>query len=129
MRNSTWKRLKIKCRKESVFVERAFVIKSIWNALISRAAMHNPSLLRTSNGHERLNRTQPQKRFKRSRFFKFGPLPVSFFIFVFSWQFLMQLIVNNIADDWIRTVDLCYWKRSLYQLRHNNCPYSRFITL
>ena len=40
-------------------------------------------------------------------FFKIGPFPDSFFfIFVFSIQFLIQLTVNNIADDWIRTADL-----------------------
>ena len=29
------------------------------------------------------------------------------------WQF---------ADDWIRTNDLWFWKRPLYQLSHNHCP-------
>ena len=26
----------------------------------------------------------------------------------------------NLADDWIRTVDLCSWQLPLYQLRHNH---------
>ena len=56
-----------------------------------------------------------------------GPFPASFFfIFIFSMSFLMQLIVNNISDDWIRTTDLWCRKRPLYQLRHNHCPKSYF---
>ena len=30
----------------------------------------------------------------------------------------------NLANDWIRTVDLWYWKQPLYQLIHNHCPMS-----
>ena len=36
--------------------------------------------------------------------------------------------ISNIyiyADDWIRTVDLWIWKRLLYQLSHNLCPYNK----
>ena len=29
-------------------------------------------------------------------------------------------MVNKIADDWIRTADLWWRKRTLYQLRHNH---------
>ena len=61
------------------------------------------------------------------QFFLNGPFPASFFfIFIFSMSFLMQLIVNNISDDWIRTTDLWCRKRPLYQLRHNHCPKSYF---
>ena len=54
-----------------------------------------------------------------------GPFLASFsFIFVFS----IQLTVNKCSiykflhDDWIRTADLWYRKRPLYQLRHDHCP-------
>ena len=33
------------------------------------------------------------------------------------------------ADDWIRTTDLWYWKRPLYQLSHNHCPTFRFFNV
>ena len=52
-------------------------------------------------------------------FFKWAILGLFIFIFVFSIQFLIHWIVNNIANDWIRTADLWYWKRPLYQLCHN----------
>ena len=42
----------------------------------------------------------------------------------FQYSFLTKLIVNNIPDDWIRTAVFWYWKRPLYQLRHNHCPTS-----
>ena len=29
----------------------------------------------------------------------------------------------NLADDWIQTSDLWYWKRPVYQLSHNHCPF------
>ena len=44
--------------------------------------------------------------------------PAFFIYFVFSIQLVLQLIVNNITDDWIRTTDFWYRKRPLYQL-HN----------
>ena len=51
---------------------------------------------------------------------KIGPFPASFFfIFVFSIQLIVHI---NFADDWIRTADLWFWKRPLYQLRHNHFP-------
>ena len=37
-----------------------------------------------------------------------------------SFQFWLQLIVNNIADEWIQTAELRCRKRLLYQLWHNN---------
>ena len=56
-------------------------------------------------------------------FLKNGPFQASFFIiFVFSVQLKVNKCSINFADDWIWTVDLWYWKRSLYQLRHNHCP-------
>ena len=47
------------------------------------------------------------------------------FYFLFNFVFLIQQILNNIADDWIRTVDL--WRRNqpLYQLCHNQGPTHR----
>ena len=52
-------------------------------------------------------------------------IPGLFFLFIFV--FSIMLIVNNInikfADDWIRTADLWYQKRPLYQLSHNHFPY------
>ena len=51
------------------------------------------------------------------------PFPASF---LFSFFFSIQLKVNkcsiNFANDWIRTVDLWYWKQPLNQLSHNHCP-------
>ena len=42
--------------------------------------------------------------------------------------FYKQLTVNKcsikVADDWIRTGVLWYWKHPLCQLRHNHCPKS-----
>ena len=50
-------------------------------------------------------------------------------LFLYFRLFNTQLRVNKcsmysnfFADDWIRTVDLWYWKRPLYQLSHNHCP-------
>jgi len=39
-----------------------------------------------------------------------------------QYRFLMQLIVNNIANDWIRTSDLWSRKQPLYQLCHTTAP-------
>ena len=51
------------------------------------------------------------------------PFPASFlFIYVFSIQLTVNDQYNLFADDWIRTVDLWYWKRLLYQLSHNHFP-------
>ena len=53
--------------------------------------------------------------------------PGLFFILVFSIQLdqqsigIIQLIVNKIGDDWIRTTDLWNRKRQLYQLCHSHC--------
>ena len=33
----------------------------------------------------------------------------------------------NFADDWIRAVDLWYWKRMLYQLSHNHFQERFFV--
>ena len=46
----------------------------------------------------------------------------------FQYSSKVQLIVNKITSDWIRTVDLSYRKRPLNQLCHNHCPiYDKFI--
>ena len=39
----------------------------------------------------------------------------------------MQLIENNLADDYIWSSDLWYQNRPHYQLRHNHCPTSYFL--
>ena len=44
--------------------------------------------------------------------------PLFFFIFVFSIQLTVNKCSINFADDWIRTADLWYRKRPLYQLSH-----------
>ena len=33
-----------------------------------------------------------------------------------------QLFNIKLADGWIRTVDLWFWKRPLYQMSHTHCP-------
>ena len=47
-------------------------------------------------------------------------------LFLYFRLFYKQLTVNKcsikVADDWIRTRVLWYWKRPLCQLRHNHCP-------
>ena len=61
-------------------------------------------------------------------FKKNGPFPASFFfIFVFSIQLTVNKCSINFADDWIRTADLWYQKRPLYQLSHNHCPVNRLF--
>ena len=42
-----------------------------------------------------------------------------FFIFVSSNQLTENKCSINFADDWIRTTDLWYHERLLYQLSHN----------
>ena len=46
--------------------------------------------------------------------------PLSLF-FVFSIN-SKQMFIINIADDWIRTEDLWYWKQPLYQLSYHHNP-------
>ena len=56
--------------------------------------------------------------------FQNGPFPASFFfIFVFSTVNSKYVKFKNLADDWIQTADLWYWKQPLCQLSHNHCPY------
>ena len=50
------------------------------------------------------------------------PFPGPFSHISLKYSFLIQLIVNNIADDLIWTVDLWRHKHPLYQLRHNHSP-------
>ena len=59
-------------------------------------------------------------------FFKWAILGL---FFLYFRLFNTQLTVNNssiykqiFADDWIRTADLWFRKRLLYQLSHNHCP-------
>ena len=53
-------------------------------------------------------------------FWKIRPFPVSFFFFCLlnTVYCKPQLVVNNIAHDWIRTTDLWYWKCLLNQKSH-----------
>ena len=51
--------------------------------------------------------------FRRVTFLKIGPFPASFSLYSsFQCSFLIQLTVNKIADDWIRTPDLWCRNRS-----------------
>ena len=56
-------------------------------------------------------------------FLKMGHSRPLFLYFRLSYK---QLTVNKcsikVANDWIRTRVLWYWKRPLCQLRHNHCP-------
>ena len=38
-----------------------------------------------------------------------------------------EMYIVNFADDWIRTAEVWYWKRLLYQLCHNHCPVKTFL--
>ena len=40
-----------------------------------------------------------------------------------------SFIIQNFADDWIRTADLWHRKRPLYQLSHNHCPRTNCLRL
>ena len=67
-----------------------------------------------------------EKIFQFYLLFLNGPYPTSFSLFS-SFQCTVdskQMFNINIifADDWIRTADLWYRKRPLYQLSHNHCP-------
>ena len=44
------------------------------------------------------------------------------FFHLLSTAFSIQLIVNKIADYWIRTTDLWCWKRHINQLGNEHCP-------
>ena len=50
----------------------------------------------------------------------------SWSLFLYFRLFYKQLTANKcsikVADDWIRTWVLWYWKQPLCQLRHNHCP-------
>ena len=48
-------------------------------------------------------------------------------LFLFIFVFSMQIFHLKIADDWIRTAHLWYWKRPLYQLSHNHFPMLNFF--
>ena len=43
-----------------------------------------------------------------------------FYFRLFNTQLTVNKCSINFADDWIRTADLWYWKRPLYQLSHNH---------
>ena len=63
-------------------------------------------------------------------FFLNGPFPASFlFIFVFSTQLTVNKCSINFADDWIRTADLWYRKRPLYQLSHTTTAHVSIIVI
>ena len=51
-------------------------------------------------------------------FLKWAIPGLFFFIFVFSIQLTVNKCSINFADDWIRTANLWYRKRPLYQLSH-----------
>ena len=62
-------------------------------------------------------------------FFQKWAIPGLFFLYfrLFNTVDSKQMFNINFADDWIRTVDLWYWKRPLYQLSHNHCPLASFL--
>ena len=50
-----------------------------------------------------------------------------FLYFVISIQLTVnKCFLYKFANDWIRTVDLWYWKLPLCQLSHNHCPNDQF---
>ena len=55
-------------------------------------------------------------------FFKLGHSCDLFLHFRLFDTVLIQLIINEIVDDWIRTTYLWCQTLPLYQLRHNHCP-------
>ena len=69
-------------------------------------------------------------KFANFFFKKNGPFPASFFfIFVFSIQLTVNKCSINFADDWIRTADLWYRKRPLYQLSHTTTAQNMCLCL
>ena len=54
-------------------------------------------------------------------------------LFLYFRLFYKQLTVHKcsikVADDWIRTRVLWYWKRPLCQLRHNHCPNDNLLPI
>ena len=71
-----------------------------------------------------MEKSHQRKFFCRDNFFyKMG---YSRPLFLYFRLFCKQLTVNKcsikVADDWIQTRVLWYWKRPLCQLRHNHCP-------
>ena len=55
---------------------------------------------------------------------KNGPFAASLLLYfrIFNTVDSNQSSLYFFADDWIRTADLWYWKRPLYQLCHDHCP-------
>ena len=54
---------------------------------------------------------------------------IFFFIIVFSIQLTVKMSNINFDNEWIRTTDLWCGRRPLYQLSHNHCPNSFFLSL
>ena len=45
-----------------------------------------------------------------------------FVCFFFTLVFSIQLTVQKMSNTWIKTADLCFWKRPHFQLCHSYCP-------
>ena len=67
----------------------------------------------------------------RKNFILFFKRAIPGLFFLYFCLFYKQLTVNKcsirVANDWIRTRVLWYWKRPLCQLRHNHCPFIWFF--
>ena len=58
---------------------------------------------------------------KKIRFFKKWAISGLFYLYFSSGLQTVNKCSIKVADDWIRTWVLCYWMRSLCQLRHKHC--------
>ena len=96
-------------------------------------------LFNLRNKNERLKDCDPLLRdllnaFVRKRYrllqsvftYKKWDIPGLFFFFfrLFNTVDSKQMFNINFADDWIRSADLWYWKRPLYQLSHTTAQVS-----
>ena len=63
-------------------------------------------------------------------FKKDGPFPASFLYFrLFYKQLTVNICSLKVADYWIWTRVLWYWKQPLCQQRHNHCPIQFFCIM
>ena len=64
-----------------------------------------------------------------SQFLSGHSRPLFLYFCLFNTVDSKQMFYKNFDNDWIQTADLWYWKRPLYQLSHNHCPYSVSLIL
>ena len=60
---------------------------------------------------------------------KLGHFRPLFAIFTSFQQLTVNMFIINLANEWIRTAELWYWKRPLCQLSHNHFPRFPFCFL